>query len=176
MSDSLQRHLLQHAKLPCPSLSPGVCLNTLSFECSTISLSCRWGHISFLKILLWMPYAFKKTWFVSFINIGKLSPTVSSGTAFLLFFLLSTLGESLVAQSCLTLCDPMDCSLPGSSNHGIFQARVLKWVAISFSRESSWPRDRTWVSHIAGRCIIIWDLLLDLWLNVFYISHSSLHF
>ena len=40
----------------------------------------------------------------------------------------------LVAQSCLTLCDPMDCSLPGSSAHGIFQARILEWVAISFSR------------------------------------------
>ena len=41
--------------------------------------------------------------------------------------------ESEVSQSCLTLCDPMDCSLPDSSVHGIFQARVLEWVAISFS-------------------------------------------
>ena len=41
--------------------------------------------------------------------------------------------ESEVAQSCLTLSDPMDCSLPGSSVHGIFQARVLEWVAIAFS-------------------------------------------
>ena len=48
----------------------------------------------------------------------------------------------------------MDCSLPGSSVHGIFQARVLEWVAISFSRGSSWPRDRTWVSCIAGRRFI----------------------
>ena len=45
--------------------------------------------------------------------------------------------ESEVAQSCLTLCDPMDCSLPGSSLHGIPQARVLEWVVISFSRGSS---------------------------------------
>ena len=45
--------------------------------------------------------------------------------------------ESEVTQSCLTLCDPMDCSLPGSSVHGIFQAIVLKWIAISFSRGSS---------------------------------------
>ena len=51
-----------------------------------------------------------------------------------------------VAQSCPTLCDPMDCSLPGSSIHGIFQARVLQWVAMSFSRRSSQPRDRTRVS------------------------------
>ena len=44
-------------------------------------------------------------------------------------------------KSCLTLCNPMDCSLPGSYVHGIFQARVLEWVAISFSRRSSRPRD-----------------------------------
>ena len=52
--------------------------------------------------------------------------------------------EREVAQSCLTLCDPMDCnSLPGSSIYGIFQARVLEWVAISFSRGSSRPQDQT---------------------------------
>ena len=45
--------------------------------------------------------------------------------------------------SCLTLCDPMDCSLPGSSVHGILQARILEWVAISFSKGSSWHRDGT---------------------------------
>ena len=56
--------------------------------------------------------------------------------------------EGEVAQSCLTLRDPMDCSLPGSSVRGIFQARVLEWVAISFSRRSSRPWNRTWVSHI----------------------------
>ena len=50
----------------------------------------------------------------------------------------------------------MDCSLPGSSVHGILQARVLEWVAISFSKGSSQPRDRTQVSHIAGRCCTIW--------------------
>ena len=54
-------------------------------------------------------------------------------------------------QSCLTLCDPMDCSPPGSSLHGILQARILEWVAFPFSRESSQPRARTPVSCIAGR-------------------------
>ena len=44
--------------------------------------------------------------------------------------------------------DPMNCSLPGSSVHGIFQASILEWVAISFSRESPWPRDWTWVSSL----------------------------
>ena len=48
-----------------------------------------------------------------------------------------------VTQSCLTLCDPMDCSLPSSSVHGILQARVLEWVAISFSRGYSRPKDQT---------------------------------
>ena len=56
-----------------------------------------------------------------------------------------------VAQSCPALCDPMDCGLPGSTLHGILQARVLEWVAISFSRGSSQPRNRTQVFHIAGR-------------------------
>ena len=62
----------------------------------------------------------------------------------------------LVTQSCLTFCDPMDCSPPGSSVHETLQARKLGWVAISFSRRSSRPRDWTWISCIAGRCFIIW--------------------
>ena len=63
---------------------------------------------------------------------------------------------SKVTQSCPTLCDIMDCSLPCSSVHGIFQARVLEWVAISFSRGSSQPRDQTWVSCIVVRCFTTW--------------------
>jgi len=57
----------------------------------------------------------------------------------------------LITQSCLTLGDPMDCSPPGSPVHGIVQARILEWAAIPVSRESSLPRDRRWVSCIAGR-------------------------
>ena len=64
--------------------------------------------------------------------------------------------KSLVAQLCPTLCNPMDCNLPGSPLHGIFQARVLEWVAIAFSKGSSQPKNQTWVSHIAGRCFTIW--------------------
>ena len=72
--------------------------------------------------------------------------------------------ESEVAHSSLTLCHPMDCSLSGSSVHGIFQARVLEWIAISFSRRSSrpssrgssQPRNRTRVSRVAGRRFTIW--------------------
>ena len=64
--------------------------------------------------------------------------------------------ESEVAQLYPTFCDPMDCSPPGFSIHGIFQAWVLEWVAISFSRGSSQPRNWTWVSSIAGRRFTIW--------------------
>ena len=56
------------------------------------------------------------------------------------------------AQLCPTLCDHTDCSLPGSSVHRIFQARILEWPAISSPRQSSWPRDGTWVSCISCDC------------------------
>ena len=62
----------------------------------------------------------------------------------------------LAAQLCLTLCDPMDCSPPGSSVHGIYQARILECVAMPSSRGSSWPRNQTQVSCIAGRFFIVW--------------------
>ena len=62
----------------------------------------------------------------------------------------------LVTQSCPTLCDSVDCGSPGSSAHGILQARILEWVANPFSRESSWRRDWTWVSCIGGRFFTIW--------------------
>ena len=64
--------------------------------------------------------------------------------------------KSEVAQSCPTLCHPVDYSLPGFSIHGILQARILEWVTNSFSRESSWPRDGTRVSCIVGRHFNLW--------------------
>ena len=70
--------------------------------------------------------------------------------------ILMTIEWSEVAQLCLTLCDPMDCSLPGSPVHGIFQAIVLEWIAISFSSGSSRPRDWTRVSHIVDRHFTVW--------------------
>ena len=62
----------------------------------------------------------------------------------------------LVAQSCPALRDPVDCSLLGSFVHGIFQAGILEWVAISFSSGSSVPRDQTLVSRNANRFLTIW--------------------
>ena len=64
--------------------------------------------------------------------------------------------KSVVPQSCLTLWDPMDSSLPGFSVLKIFQARILEWVAISFSRGSFRPKDRTWASCIAIRLFMVW--------------------
>ena len=65
-------------------------------------------------------------------------------------------GGDLVTKSCLTVCNSMDCSPLGSSVHGISQARILEWVAIPFSRGSSWPRDRTQVFCIAGGFFTGW--------------------
>ena len=80
--------------------------------------------------------------------------------------------KMLVGQSCPTLCNPTDCNPPGSSVHGILQARILEWAAISFSRESSQPRDWTslscigrqilycWTTREAPELVIIWALYL----------------
>ena len=73
--------------------------------------------------------------------------------------------ESEVSQLCPTFCNPRDCSLTGSSVRGIFQARVLEWIAISFSRGSSQPRDGTRVSCIAGRCFTVWATKEALYIN-----------
>ena len=62
----------------------------------------------------------------------------------------------LITQSCPTHCDPIDCSPPGSSVHGILQARILEWVASPFSRGSFRPRYQNQVSHIADRVFAIW--------------------
>ena len=63
---------------------------------------------------------------------------------------------SLVAKSCLTLCDPMDYSPPGSSVHGILQARILEWVAMPSSGGSSWPSDQTQVSCFGRQILYHW--------------------
>ena len=61
-----------------------------------------------------------------------------------------------VAQSCPAIYHPTDCRPPGSSVRGILQARIVEWVAISFPEKSSWPRDRTQVSHITSRFFTVW--------------------
>ena len=63
-----------------------------------------------------------------------------------------------ISRSVMSDCDPMDCSPPGSSAHGILQARILEWVAMPFTRGSSQSRDQTRVSSIAGRFFTIWAI------------------
>ena len=92
------------------------------------------------------------------------------------YFFFSNLkgSESEVAQSCPTLCDPMDCSLPGSSVHGIFQAVILEWIAISFSRGSSQLRDQTRVSGIVDRRFTVWAIREVLFQFGFLLFFSAL--
>ena len=80
----------------------------------------------------------------------------------------------LSAQSCPTLWDPMSCSPPASSVHGISQARILQWVAVSFSRGSSWSRDWTQVSCIAGGFFTVWTTIwaILMWIHV-SINHDK---
>ena len=74
----------------------------------------------------------------------------------LLCFLILNALYMLVTQSCPSLCDPMNYSLPRSSVHGLLQARILEWIAIPFSRGSSQKRDLIWVSHIASKFFTVW--------------------
>ena len=92
----------------------------------------------------------------SLVPLLFLNPACTSGSSW--FTYCWSLMEWNVAPSCPTLCDPIDCSLPGSSVHGIFQAIVLVWIAISFSSGSSRPRDRTRVSHIVDRRFTVWAI------------------
>ena len=73
-----------------------------------------------------------------------------------------------VAQLCPTLCDPMDCSPPGSSVHGILHAKILEWVAVSFSRGSSWPRDWIQMSFIGRWILYHWALPLDIYSHILF--------
>ena len=145
--------------------------------------------IFYIEILCYcLRWAFKYHFYTSFATILKDSfpkyPHPHTWIAFpiinfihkndTLFFYYNepTLKWSEVAQSCATLCNPMDCSLPGSSIQAILQARVLEWVAISFSREASQPGDWTWVSHISGRCFTLWatrEAKIIICFSIFYI-------
>ena len=106
------------------------------------SFRCTAGWFGCAYICIFSPK------FVSHLGYCKILSRVSCAIQYFLSILLAT-------QSCLTFCDPMDYSPPGFSVHGILQARILQWVAIPFSKGSSWPRDQTQVSGIAGRFFTI---------------------
>ena len=104
--------------------------------------------IALYHLLLWSPVGPVTTcWFRRHRLGGRYSPILPNGKGC----------ACERAQSCPTLCDPMDCSPPGSSVHGILQARILEWVAISFSRASSWTGDWTCISCIGRRILYCWE-------------------
>ena len=113
-----------------------------------ISLAIAWCHYFLLSIYL----------------IYKINLELSDDSILIWWDFEPLLTLCLVTQSCLTLSDPMDCSPPGSSVHGILQSRILEWVAMPSSRESSQPRDQTQVFRTAGGFFTVWatkEALLD---------------
>ena len=143
-------HDVQHARLPYPLLSPRVCSNSCPLSCwchptlsSSVAPFSSCPRLSYLLYLGMKPT--KKTHVPYHKNGATPSPDIWAWCLLV-----------LVTQSCPTLCDPMDCSPPGSSVHGILQARILEGVAIPFSRGSSPPRNWTQVSWIAVGFFTIW--------------------
>ena len=115
-----------------------------NFILNNLEREVRNLHKPYLKMEL------SKCWYLLPMFLKLISGSESSETLIRLLVPPPGTPESEIAQSCLTLWDPTDCSLPGSSIHGIFQARVLEWVTIPFSRGSSWPRDHTQISRTVG--------------------------
>ena len=181
MSDSLWPRGLQHARLPCPSPSPGVCSNSglLSQWCHpTISSSV----VPFSSCPQSFPALGLFQWVGSSHQVAKVLELQLQHQSFQWMFRIDFFSEcvpyhpgflSIISVTfvftesvgCTVLS--MNCRPPCSSVHGILQARILDWVAIAFSRGSSWHRDQTLVSCIEGRfftfwgtsCYIVYDLL-----------------
>ena len=162
MSYSLWPHGLQHARHPCPILTPGVCsiscsLATVYLKCVNFYCRANWSSLHMcMHIYMYVLY-----FIFSIVFYHKILSIV----LFAIQYVCS------VAHSCPTLCNPMDCSPPGSSVHWILQVRILEWVAMPSSRVSSQPRGWTQVSHIAGGFFTIWasSYTLGPWLSVHFI-------
>ena len=137
LSDSLHPYGLQPARLLCPWDPPG----------KNTGVGC---HALFQGIL---PTQGSNPHLQHFLHCRRILYHWATREVLIIIFVNVNV---LVTQSCLTLCDPMDCSPPASSVHGILQARILEWIALPFFRVSSWPRDWTQVSGIADRFFTIW--------------------
>ena len=129
MSDSVRPHRQQPTRLPCPWDSPGKNSGVgchFLLQCMQVKSE---SEVTLVCSKLWLlPVGLASPWLDR-----KMHPR-SNFYSWLHIFRASSESESEVAQSCPTLSDPMDCSLPGSPIHGIFQARVLEWGAIAFSK------------------------------------------
>ena len=132
MSDSLWPHGLQHTSLLCPPLSPRVCPNSCPLS--------RWCYLTI---------SFASTFYFGLQSFPSKRATTNLMMHLIMHTDLKPQKHAAAAkslQSCVTLCDSKDCSPPGSSVHEILQARILEWVAISFSRGFSQHRDQTHIS------------------------------
>ena len=209
-SNSLRPHGLQHTRPPCPSPSPRVCSNScpLSLWCHTTisSANVEWslkqlcsnvvaGCVCSLEIkhslamssltilcscgVLGTDFSFVKHT-LPFICYSKCRGKKSLRPLIRVF---SCVCMCSVTESCLTLFDPMDCSLPGSSVHGMLQARILALVAISSSRGSSQPRDQNYFfcASCTGRWILYhcatWEeALFTCMINFIFKEHRFIYF
>ena len=163
MSDSLRPPIRLLRPWDFPGKSAGVDCHFLlqgifpTQESNRDLLHCRWilYQLSYQRSLIhtYTPIQNKK-----FFKRENRNPQSVAGCLFIEAGLTSKMvisnlkSKSKIAQLCPAICDPMYCSLPGFSIHGISQAWVSAWVAFSFSRGSTWSRDQTQVSCIAGRC------------------------
>ena len=148
------------------------CLKNLHGQRSLSGYS-PWGHkesdtTEWLNIIwvfyVYLHYRWRNWGTVRISNFSKMIKLISSRSMKQIGDILDprSMLLVLVTQSCPTLCDPINCSPPGSSVFGILQARILEWFAICFSRGSFQPRDWTQVSCIAGRFFAIWATMEDL--------------
>ena len=148
MSDSVRPHRRQPTRLPHPWDSPGIIpsnfnrqvillLGQCDMQYSEIVMPAQQIYCSCEKQSVYI-YIYTHTYIHIYTHIYIYIYTYIYIHIYICIFV-----KVLVAQSCLTLCDPMYCSPPGSFVHGILQARILECVAISFSRRLSQPRDQT---------------------------------
>ena len=157
LSDSLWHHELQHARPPCPSPTPRVHSNScpLSWWCHP-AISSFVVPFSSCPQSLPASESFPMSQLFSWggqstgVSLASFLPKKSQGWSPLEWtgwISLQSKGLSRVFSMCLTLCDPMDCSLLGSSVHEIFQARVLKWVAFSCSNERRYSSKKMYAEY-----------------------------
>ena len=143
-----------------PSLTVYLATSLVSWlliNSTTTIIIVMWTAYIYIELINWVPFILSTTLEIRYMTIR----------------------HHLITKSCLTLSNSLDCSPPGSSVHGITQARILEWVIISFSRGSPQLRDRTCVFCVAGGFFnhrATWEALCDYWLGINAIHQVFLAF
>ena len=153
MSDSLWPHGLQSARLLCPSGSLGKNSGVGCHAFLQEIFPTQGSNPHLLRPLHWQAG--------SLLVVKPPGKPLKKNIYVCVCVCVCVCTHAWARAKLLRLCqlfDPMDCHLPGSSVHGILQARILEWVVISYSRESSWPKDQTWVSHISRHIFTVWAM------------------